>query len=92
MLLGTNLRTLRFVPEHGGPASTSPAPVFGRSGDVPRRCISESDYQNIIIAEVSERSTAADEYARLGRDDVAARRQVKQATIELSRPARAPNN
>jgi uncharacterized protein YqeY len=64
------------------PASTVAAPVFGRSGDVPRRDLSDTDCQSIISAEVRARSLAAEEYARLGRDDVAARLRAEQAVIE----------
>lgn len=64
------------------PASTVAAPVFGRSGDVPRKDLSETDCQNIIIAEVRARSVAAEEYARLGRSDEAARLRAEQVIIE----------
>lgn len=64
------------------PASTVPAPVFGRNGDVPRRNLSDSDCQRIISAVVGERSAAAEEYARLGREDEAARLRAEQAVVE----------
>lgn len=64
------------------PASTVPAPVFGRNGDVPRRDLSDIDCQNVIGAEVNARSLAAEEYARFGRDDAAARLRAEQAVIE----------
>lgn len=64
------------------PASTVAAPVFGRNGDVSRRDLSDTDCQSIISAEVSVRARAAEEYARLGRDDVAARLRAEQAVIE----------
>ena len=64
------------------PASTVPAPVFGRSGDVPRRILSDSDCQSIISAVVSDKSTSAEEYARLGLDDVAARLRAELAIVE----------
>jgi len=64
------------------PISTAAAPVYGRNGDVPRRDLSDSDCQSIISAEVSARALAAEEYVRLGRDDVAARLRAEQAVIE----------
>ena len=64
------------------PASTVPAPVFGHNGDVPGRDLSDSDCQSIISAAVSDRSAAAEEYERLGRDDVAARMRAEQAVME----------
>jgi uncharacterized protein YqeY len=74
------------------PASTVAAPVFGRSGDVPRRDLSDTDCQAIISAEVSARALAAEEYTRLGRDDVAARLRAEQAVIERYVRSSAPNN
>lgn len=64
------------------PASTVAAPVFGRNGDVPRRDLADTECQSIVSAEVSARSVAAEEYARLGRDDVAARLRAEQAVVE----------
>jgi uncharacterized protein len=58
------------------------APVYGRNGDVPRRDLSDSDCQSIISAEASARALAAEEYVRLGRDDIAARLRAEQAVIE----------
>jgi uncharacterized protein YqeY len=64
------------------PASTVPSPVFGRNGDVPRRELSNADCRRIIEAEASARAEAAQEYARLGRHDVAARLRAEHAVIE----------
>jgi uncharacterized protein YqeY len=64
------------------PASTVPSPVFGRNGDVPRKDLSDADCRSIIAAEASDRAEAAQEYARLGRDGVAARLRAEQAVIE----------
>lgn len=64
------------------PVSTVAAPVFGRNGDVPRRELSDLDCRSIIEAEVSARVQAAQEYARVGRDDVAARLREEQAIVE----------
>ena len=74
------------------PASTVAAPVFGRSGDVPRRELSDTDCQSIINGEVSVRALAAEEYVRLGRDDVAARVRAEQAVIERYTGSSVPNN
>ena len=64
------------------PSSTVATPVFGRNGDVPRRDLSEKDCQNIINAEIRIRAAAADEYARLGKGDVATRLRAEQAVVE----------
>jgi hypothetical protein len=74
------------------PASTVAAPVFGRNGDVPRRDLSDTDCQSIINAEVSARAVAAEEYARLGRDDAAARLRAEQAVVERYVRSSVPNN
>jgi uncharacterized protein YqeY len=74
------------------PASTVPAPVFGRNGDVPRRDLSDADCQSIIGAEVGARAHAAEEYARLGRDDVAARLRAERAVIERYVASSIPGN
>ncbi len=64
------------------PADTVAGPVFGGNGDVPRKDLSETDCWNIVVAEVRARSVAAEEYARLGRGDSAARLRAEQAVIE----------
>jgi uncharacterized protein YqeY len=55
---------------------------LGRSGDVPRKELSDADCRSIIAAEGSARAKAAEEYTRLGRNDVAARLRAEQAVIE----------
>jgi len=74
------------------PVGTVAAPVFGRNGDVPRRDLSDTDCQSIISAEVSARVLAAEEYARLGRADVAARLRAEQAVVERYVRSSVPNN
>lgn len=64
------------------PISTVAAPVFGLSGDVPRKDLSETDCQQIISTEVSARSDSAEEYMRLGRGNEAARLRAEQAVIQ----------
>ena len=59
-------------------SATGDAPVAKSAaglgaGDVPRRELSEADEAAIVATEIAERRTAADEYARLGRADDAAR-------------------
>lgn len=43
------------------------------AAEAPRRVLTESDERSILAAEVRERTTAAEEYERLGRTDQAAR-------------------
>jgi uncharacterized protein YqeY len=47
-------------------------PVYGRSGDVPRRIVTEDDYRRIVRNEAAARQAAAIEYERLGRIEAAA--------------------
>lgn len=74
------------------PASTVAAPAFGHNGDVPRRDLSDTDCQSIINAEVSTRALAAEQYARLGRDDAAARLRAEKAVIERYVRSSVPND
>jgi uncharacterized protein YqeY len=71
------------------PISSVPGPVLGRSGDVPRKELTETDCRNIISAEARARSVAAEEYVRLGRSDAVARLRAEQAIIERYVPASA---
>jgi hypothetical protein len=54
------LRCLLAVLDNAGaPDQTSaPVPVFGRSGDVPRRSLTRNDLQELLRAEVTSRSAA----------------------------------
>jgi uncharacterized protein YqeY len=74
------------------PASTVAGPVFGGNGDVPRRDLSDADCQDIVNGEARARALAAEEYARLGRADVAARMRAEQAVIERYVRNGAPND
>jgi uncharacterized protein len=76
--------TLRSLLEAMDNASAVPmtaehVPVYGRSGDVPRKIVAESDYKIILRNEAASRRAAALEYERLGRTEAAA-----QVRAELS--------
>lgn len=64
------------------PIDTVSAPVLGRSGDVQRRDLSEAECRTIIANEAQARAAAAEEYASLGRDDMAAQLRAEQSVIE----------
>ncbi len=64
------------------PVSTGPILFIPRNVEVPRKDLSEADCRSILDAEVGARMRSAAEYARLGRDDVAARMRAEQAVIE----------
>lgn len=69
--------TLRSLLEAMDNASAVPmtaehVPVYGRSGDVPRRIVTEDDYRLIVQNEAAARQAAALEYERLGRIEAAA--------------------
>jgi uncharacterized protein YqeY len=76
------LRSVLSALDNAAAVPAGTVAVFGRNGDVPRRDLSDADRQSIISAEVSARARAADEHARLGRDDVAARLRAEQAVVE----------
>lgn len=61
------------------PLTAEHVPVYGRSGDVPRRVVTDSEYESILRHEAALRSAAALEYERLGRMEAAA-----QVRAELS--------
>lgn len=69
--------TLRSLLEAMDNASAVPmtaehVPVYGRSGDVPLRIVTEDDYRLIVRHEAAARQAAALEYERLGRIEAAA--------------------
>lgn len=71
------MKTLRSMLEAMDNASAVPmtaehVPVYGRSGDVPRRIVTEDDCRLIVQKEAASRQAAALEYERLGRIEAAA--------------------
>ena len=74
--------TLRSLLEAMDNASAVPMtaehlPVYGRSGDVPRRIVTEDDYRLIVRNEAAARQAAALEYERLGCSEAAAHVQAE---------------
>lgn len=61
------------------PLTAEHVPVHGRSGDVPRRVVTDSEYESILRREAASRRAAVLEYERLGRTEAAA-----QVRAELS--------
>ena len=57
------------------------APVFGRSGDVPRRELTLADIERVFAAEAVERETAAADYERRGLREGAERLRAELAII-----------
>ncbi|WP_020673415.1 GatB/YqeY domain-containing protein [Amycolatopsis nigrescens] len=51
------------------------------SAEAERRHLTEADLRSIVENEVRERSVAAEEYAQLGRDDVAERLRAEAAVL-----------
>lgn len=64
------------------PMDSTHVPMFGRSGDVPRKVLSAVDCEGIVTEEISSRSVAVAEYVRLGRDTEAARLRAEIAVVE----------
>lgn len=71
----TTLRSLlgAFDNASAVPMTDEHVPVFGRSGDVPRKLLTESDYQDILIHEGFTRRSTALKLEQLGRFQDAAR-------------------
>jgi uncharacterized protein YqeY len=59
------------------PLTAEHTPVYGRSHEVPRKPLTDSDYQVILQNEADLRSVAAIEYERLGCPEIAARLRVE---------------
>jgi uncharacterized protein len=55
------------------PLTSEHALVYGDRTEVPRKLVTEAEYQAILRHEADSRSAAASEYEQLGRADVAAR-------------------
>ena len=74
MLTTLTLRSLLEAMDNASavPMTAEHVPVYGRSGDVPRRIVTEDDYRLIVRNEVAARQAAALEYERLGRIEAAA--------------------
>jgi uncharacterized protein YqeY len=73
---------LAVMDNAGAPDQTAaPVPVFGRSGDVPRRSLTQEELQALLRAEVSSRNAAAIEYERGGRNQDAARLRAELVLI-----------
>ena len=74
MLTTMTLRSLLEAMDNASavPMTAEHVPVYGRSGDVPRRIATEDDYRLIMRNEAASRQAAALEYERLGRIDAAA--------------------
>jgi len=64
------------------PIDSTHVPVFGRSGDVPRKVLSAVDCEGILTEELRSRLAATAEYVRLGRDTEAVRLRAEIAVIE----------
>lgn len=71
--------------------STGPILFIPRNVEVPRKNLSAADCRSILDAEIGARARSAAEYARLGRDDVAARMRAEQAVIERYVGSSLPN-
>ena len=77
------LRCLIGALDNGSavPLTSDHVAVYGRSGDVPRKDLSETECNNILSAEAQSRRIAVAEYERLGRVEQATRLQAELAVI-----------
>jgi uncharacterized protein YqeY len=79
----TTLRCLVAALDNAGAVEQThaPVPVFGRSGDVPRKSLTQDELVTLLRHEIAARRAAAVEYQRLGRPDDAARLQAELILI-----------
>lgn len=79
----TTLRSLlgAFDNASAVPMTTEHVPVYGRSGDVPRKVVTERDYQEILRREALARRTTALEFERLGCPEAATRLEAERSII-----------
>lgn len=64
------------------PLAAAPAATVGRSGDVPRKVLSEADERDVLRRETDERRHALATYTRLGREAEAERLRAEIAVLE----------
>lgn len=83
MIATATLRSLLAALDNGSavPLASAPAAVYGHSGDVPRKILSEAECENILDAEAHSRRVALAEYERLGRHEQATHLQAELAVI-----------
>jgi len=77
------LRSLLAALDNGSavPVTSAHVPVFGRSGDVPRKVLTERECRVILQAEANNRTAAIIEYEQRGRHDEAAQLRAELAII-----------
>lgn len=78
------LRTLLSALDNAGavPETRDHAPVFGRSGDAPRRELTAGDARRVLSAEADEREAAAADYERRGLQESAQRLRTELEIIQ----------
>jgi uncharacterized protein YqeY len=69
------LRSLLSALDNAGAVATTPrnVPVYGRSGDVPRRTLSVGEVEGLVAAEIAEREASIADYERGGHHEAANR-------------------
>ncbi|MDB5498816.1 MAG: hypothetical protein JWP28_2847 [Phenylobacterium sp.] len=69
------LRSLFSALDNAGAVATTGrnTPVYGRSGDVPRRALSAGEVEGLVAAEVAEREASIADYERGGHHEAADR-------------------
>ncbi|HLZ84391.1 MAG TPA: GatB/YqeY domain-containing protein [Caulobacteraceae bacterium] len=69
------LRSLLAALDNAGAVATTArnAPVYGRSGDVPRRALSAGEVEGLVAGEIAEREASIADYERGGHHEAADR-------------------
>jgi uncharacterized protein YqeY len=77
------LRTLLGALDNAGAVAVTDEhkPTIGRSGDVPRRELTEDAIREILVTEAASRASSAEEFERHSRPDHATRLRTEVALI-----------
>jgi len=77
------LRSLLAAIDNAGavPTTTRNVPVYGRSGDVPRRALSAGEVEGLVAGEIAEREAAIADYERVGQHKAAERLRAEASVL-----------
>ncbi len=77
------LRSLLSALDNAGAVATTArnVPVYGRSGDVPRRALSASEVEGLVAGEIAEREASIADYERGGHHEAADRLQAEAKVL-----------
>ncbi len=82
------LRSLLAALDNAGAVATTArnVPVYGRSGDVPRRVLSAGEVEGLVAGEIAEREASIADYERGGHHEAADRLRAEAKVLARYRP------